>query len=330
MSLLLKHWFLAALAADVLLALLEPRLGASGGLLRSELWVWLATPAIFLISGLLLPSTALRQAMTHWRLHLFVQGFSLGFCTLLFGATAAAARACGLPPAICLGIAVLGCLPTTITSGVAFTRAAGGDEAAALVSAALGNLGGLAVTPALLLALGRGGTPAPVGAIVLSLLWQMVLPVVVGQVLQLALREWAQRWKKPLGNSSSVLMLLLIWAAFSTTAQRGFGVSADAVVLAIVLCVLLHAIAIACALSASGWRWLALERPTRTAATICATQKTAAMGIPLLALCYAGDPGLGLITLPLLVYHPLQLVVAASMAPWWRRWSSATPTAAAA
>jgi sodium/bile acid cotransporter 7 len=49
------------------------------------------------------------------------------------------------------------------------------------------------------------------------------------------------------------------------------------------------------------------------------------MGIPLLALCYAGDPGLGLITLPLLVYHPLQLVVAASLAPWWRRWSATPP-----
>jgi sodium/bile acid cotransporter 7 len=325
-----KHWFLAGMAVALAVALSQPSWGAPGGAVHSQTWVWLATPAIFLISGLLLPTSALANAARSWRLHVFVQGFSLAFCPLLFGAGAALGWLLGLPPALCLGLAVLGCLPTTITSGVAFTRASGGDEAAALVSAALGNLAGLAVTPALMLVLGRGTSGVALGHIVVALLWQMVAPVVVGQVVQLFVGAWAQRRRVLLGNLNSLLLLAIIWTAFSGASAKGFGASAMAVTLAAVLCAALHAAAIAAAFAASAWRWIGLERPTRVAATICATQKTAAMGVPLLTLCFAKDPRLALLTLPLLVYHPLQLVVAGAMASWWRRWSGSEEAAAAA
>jgi sodium/bile acid cotransporter 7 len=50
------------------------------------------------------------------------------------------------------------------------------------------------------------------------------------------------------------------------------------------------------------------------AAEFCAVQKTLASGVPLAGVIFAGDPRTGLILLPLLIYHPLQLTVHGAMA----------------
>jgi len=45
------------------------------------------------------------------------------------------------------------------------------------------------------------------------------------------------------------------------------------------------------------------------------THKTVAMGIPMITAIYEGNPNLGLYTLPLLVWHPTQLVIGSALAP---------------
>jgi solute carrier family 10 (sodium/bile acid cotransporter), member 7 len=82
-----------------------------------------------------------------------------------------------------------------------------------------------------------------------------------------------------------------------------------------------HGVFLAAAFYASGWRVFAMTRSERVAATICATQKTAALGLPMLAIIFAGDPALPILTLPLLMNHILQLVVASLLAPAWRSWA---------
>ena len=63
-----------------------------------------------------------------------------------------------LPPALCDGLTVLACLPTTVNMCVVLTASAGGNVAAALFNAVVGNALGVVATPALLLlALGGGG-----------------------------------------------------------------------------------------------------------------------------------------------------------------------------
>jgi sodium/bile acid cotransporter 7 len=64
------------------------------------------------------------------------------------------------------------------------------------------------------------------------------------------------------------------------------------------------------------------------AATICASQKTMALGVPLVSLLFAGQGDLSLLTLPLVLYHALQLTVSGLLAPGWRRWLE-RPAAAA-
>ena len=50
------------------------------------------------------------------------------------------------------------------------------------------------------------------------------------------------------------------------------------------------------------------------AAVFCASKKSLAAGAPMAALIFGAHPGLGLILLPIMIYHPLQLIVCSIMA----------------
>ena len=45
------------------------------------------------------------------------------------------------------------------------------------------------------------------------------------------------------------------------------------------------------------------------------------MGVPLINAIYEGNPSVGLYTLPLLVWHPTQLVIGSYLAPKLRQWA---------
>jgi len=51
----------------------------------------------------------------------------------------------------------------------------------------------------------------------------------------------------------------------------------------------------------------------------CGSQKTLAAGIPMAQLIFAGHPAMGLILLPIMIYHPLQLILCSGLASRWAR-----------
>jgi solute carrier family 10 (sodium/bile acid cotransporter), member 7 len=329
LRLLRRQWFLLGLAAVLGAAIAAPEIGRSGGPLVPELWQGGLVAAIFLLSGLDLRTSELRRALPQFRLHLFVQGVSLVVCPLLFYGAARGLAVASLPERLLEGFVVLGCLPTTVTSGVAFTRASGGDEAGALFNATLGNLLGIVVSPlTILLATGRHGS-VPASAVVVPLAWQVLVPVAIGQ-------SW--QWLKPrrsgegqlaaggrpwFGRASMVLLLALVYLVFCNSLARGFDVGAHHVAAAVVIASALHGALFAIAFRLSMldiWRFSPSQQ---TAAVIGSTQKTAALGLPLLAILYRDEPSIGIVALPLLVYHPLQLLVAGAATGAWRRYNGA-------
>jgi sodium/bile acid cotransporter 7 len=57
----------------------------------------------------------------------------------------------------------------------------------------------------------------------------------------------------------------------------------------------------------------------RIAVLFCGSKKSLAAGVPMAQIIFGGDPRLGLILLPLLIYHPLQLVICGGLASRWAR-----------
>jgi|GEM_PF-1794106 sodium/bile acid cotransporter 7 len=318
-----QFWFVLCLGLAVLLAARAPSVGSPHGLLHASSWSWLIVPTMFTFSGLLLRTHEIRAAAADWRLHVLTQGYNLLVLPLLFWGAAILLAQAHLDASLCCGLIVLGALSTTTTTGVAFTREAGGDEAGALFNATLGSLLGVVATPLFILAAtGRSGQ-LPVLEVMGKLVVQVVVPIIAGQLIQLVIPKALSRARKALSLAGMLLLLLLVYLVFCASLEGGLGASAGQITLIAVLVVVLHAVAIAGAVQASSWPVWRLSRTRRTAAVICSTQKTAALGLPLLLVVFGGDPALGLIALPLLIYHPLQLLAASIMVPWWKRWNGA-------
>jgi sodium/bile acid cotransporter 7 len=200
------------------------------------------------------------------------------------------------------------------------TGLAGGNTVGAIFNAALSNVLGVFATPIWVAWLmEKGGQSQPMGQVLRDIVLLLLLPLGVGQLLRLGVAAWADRWKKALGNACSGLILFLVFAAFCNSVQQGlWKAHPPGLFVGTALCVgalLLLAITLVGGLARLG----KLDRPDRIAATFCAPQKTIASGIPLAKAIFGTHPGLGLILLPILLYHPLQLLVCGVMADRFAR-----------
>jgi sodium/bile acid cotransporter 7 len=316
-----KHGFLLALAGAALAAALRPEWGSSTGFLHADRWNVYIVTALFFISGLTLRTADVPAAVADWRLHVFTQGFNLVFLPALFWAAAKALSAAGVDAALCTGLIVLGALSTTTASGVVLTRAAGGDEIGALFNAVLGSLLGVAVSPALILLMTGHYGSGLLEPIMKPLALQVMVPLAAGQAFQYLAGKTVTRMRPCLGPIGQGLLALLVWTVLCGAFARGRGAPAGEMAAAAATVGILHVTALGAAFFSSGWRPWRLTRPRRTAGIICGTQKSAALGVPLLYILFKGKPALGIILLPLLIYHPLQIAVASFLTPRFHRWN---------
>lgn len=318
-----RNWFVYAIPLALAASWASPELMCDGGTFASQIWWRWLIVAIFLASGLGLPLRELSAAAGRWRLHLAIQACSLIAIPLVAWASLPVlARLLG--PDLATGCLLLACQPTTIAGCIALTRAAGGDVAAALFNAAAGNLLGVAATPAMALLLTGISLHVSFASVLLKLGELVLLPLLVGQLLRRGIGEERANRLTPWTARLSMLCLLgICWHAFSDGFHRGLPQLPSGALAWLVLAVLGgHIVAMAVAWWLGGRAWMRLDPRGRVALTIVATQKTIALGVPMLSVMFAGDPRLALFTLPLLLWHPIQMLVASVLAPRFAAWVS--------
>lgn len=301
-------WFLLGMAAAVALAWIFPGPGAKGGSLHPELVNKLGVSLIFFLHGLSLSFQALAAGTRKWRLHLLVQASTFLLFPLLGGALL---LACGpaLSAELRTGLFFLCALPSTVSSSVALTAAARGNVAAAVFNATLSSLLGVVLTPLWLsVVLGTAGHPLPLGAVVLDLCLWLVLPLGVGQAFRPLLGAWAARHKARISVADRLTILLLVYTSFCDSVQGGVW-SRGAGLLALATCVCVVLLAVALALTWGAGKLFGFDRADRIAALFCGSKKTLASGVPMARLIFGSQPSLAVVLLPIMIYHPLQLVV---------------------
>ena len=311
-----QNWFLVGLVGVVGLAWLFPGPGASGGALHSAQVTRLGVVLIFFFQGLTLSLTVLKQGVMQWRLHLLVQLFIFLVIPLLtLGMITAAGPL--LSPELKLGFIFLAVLPTTIATCVAYTAMTGGNVAGAVFNSTLANISGIFITP-LWISLWRqvGGSATPLNKLFLDISLMLLAPLIVGQLLRPLAGRWAERRKKRLSILTSLILLFIVYAAFCNSWKQNVWSSqgTGTVVVAAAGAGALFFLAVGLALAAI--RMLGFDHANAMAGLFCATQKTLAAGAPMANLIFAGHPGLGLILLPIMLYHPLQLLAGGVFINW--------------
>ncbi len=280
---------------------------------------------MFLGIGFTLPSEAIRSGFSNWRLHVFLQGFIF---LLIPGYMLLATSILPFSPEMRIGLLALSVLPTTVSTAIVFTQSAGGNVIGTMFNSALSNIAGVFVSPLLLsLLLRQAGTIMPMSVlagIIGSLLWKMILPMLIGQILHLRFKKQAKTAKKPIGKISNVLILLIVLLSVAKSAGNPEIIARAGQSLPVAL-FLAASFYILLALATAGSSLAGFNDSDKISIAYAAPQKTLAMGVPLLSAYFSSDPDLlGLALLPVLFYHPWQILNAGviRMLPFSRRVSA--------
>ncbi|BCR04609.1 transporter [Desulfuromonas versatilis] len=310
-------WFLLGMVLAVFLAWLFPDPGAKGGSLHPEIVTKVGVALIFFLHGLALPFESLKAGTLRWPLHLVVQGTTYLFFPLL-GLGLLWLVGDRLPGDLQLGFFYLCALPSTVSSSVALTAAARGNVPVAVFNATLSSLLGVFLTPLWIgMMLKSGGQALPLGKVILDLIIWLILPLVVGQLCRPWLGGWAKQRKKFIHKVDRGTILLLVYTSFCDSMKWGVWSKHGTGALLATLAGTLVIFWVVFFFSSKVCDALGLPRADRTAAVFCGSKKTLASGVPMAQLIFGAHPGLSLILLPIMIYHPLQLVICGWLAGRW-------------
>ena len=305
----------------LLLAYWFPAHGVSGGTLRTEVTTPLAVIVIFFLQGLNLSGVALKRGFSSWKVQLFAHSF--GFLLLPLFVWSCVVRG-WVSPELAPGLLFLSILPTTISTSVVYSDASGGDAAASTFCAAFSNLLGIFVVPVLssllifprleenLLGHDSGGAVFYTHFLE-RLLWLIAVPMLAGLLARRYLAPWVENRTAGLRNASFCCVLFIAYAGFCKGFGEGDGCLADGFLLE--SCLWVGAFLLFANLSATFLlRFSRFSWPQVITAFFAATQKSLAVGLPMGYLLFGQEnPQLFAILLPLVLFHPLQLLLGATL-----------------
>ena len=311
-------WFLLALLGVVALAYFAPGLGSKASPVPWHAISTVGVALVFFFYGLKLSFAKLRDGMRNWRLHTLVQLSTFG----LFPALALLARPFfgAEGDALWQSIFFLCALPSTVSTSVVMVSIAGGNLPAAIFNASISSLLGIVLTPllcSLFLHTGTGGSQ--LWSLGVQLLWQVVLPVGAGVLLNSRFHALADRHKAGLRIFDQITILLIVFTAFCESFAEGIFSRyrpADIAKLGTGMVGLyLVVFGIIWGLS----RALKFPRADQVVAVFCGSKKSLVHGSVMASLLFPASAATGLILLPLMLYHALQIVLASSMAQYLGR-----------
>lgn len=319
-----KNGFVLALLGAILLAYAAPQIGARGGAIRADVISKAGVMVIFLLQGLSLKTRELAGGLRQLRIHAFIQLWIFVLSAFVLVLTALLLRALSMD-SLADGFFYLALIPTTISSAVAFTSTAGGNVPVAIFNTTLSNVIGVFWVPTgCLLLFAVGGTfPAE---LMLPMLWKVaqliLIPMLVGQLIRPIVfnKDWFKAVSQNFKLVNHGIIIFIVYAAFcqSFTSNAWDGISPVSIAI-----LLACTVAAATAIHAGAWfsgRWVAADHADRITVLFCGSQKTLAAGAPMAVAIFSqsdqlAQVNLGLLLLPLLCYHPLQLLLAALVLP---------------
>jgi len=315
--------FLILIVVVILLALAYPPIGAIY-LAPQITATWIAVMIIFLLAGLGLKTEEFKNALKQCKFNSFVLIYNLGVeSSFVYGVSRGLLKYNIINKDLANGMVITACLPMTINMCVVLTQASGGDVAASICNTAIGNMVGVFLSPVLIL--GYLGVTGDVNilTVFIKLASRVLFPIVVGQVLKCyskAVVEFAKTYKPYFKRIQMYSLVFIVYTVFCKTFisdENTIPVKDVFIMIAFIFICLSILMVVA-------WYLLRLlfskEVKLRVTGLYTCTHKTVAMGVPMINAIYEGDPALGMYTLPLLIWHPMQLVIGSLLSPRLQAW----------
>ena len=259
---------------------------------------------VFFFYGVKLRPSALRSGLRNGKLHLVIQAFTF----LVFPVAVLLLQPLFVSREIWLGLFFLAALPSTVSTSVVMVSMAGGNLPAAIFNASISGLIGIFVTPlwmSLFLQHG-GGDMSPVYS---GLLFEILVPVTAGLLLQRWLGQTVQKFRSWFTRFDQAVILVVIYKSFVHSFESGiFGGIRPVQLLmlgfwAIFLFVCIYGLIFFTV------RRMGFSREDRITALFCGTKKSLVHGTVFSKVLWGGSSATGIILLPLMIFHALQILV---------------------
>jgi len=321
------YWPLAAAVAMAVVGYLLPQ-----GAVAYKVAMPCLIGTLFLVLGLCLDRSAWLGGVKALHVHTLMQGYSLVAQPVVYFY---AAHQTGLDmtsglltTTLATGCVVMMAMPTTAATSLVFVQNANADAAVAALNMPLGQVLGAFTAPLLCSILLSSGHLADsnFGQVMWKNTYQILLPMAGGILLQVLLDSWRpgfRHWLRPklkvinIGTLC-VLFYFIFCKAFSDTESASvltgpmlLKLLAYVSMVHLIVLLLGWLIAVACR----------LEPARRIAFVLVATQKTEGLAIAVLtslAASLPGRPDVAVLSLPVILYHSIQMVVASLLVPFLR------------
>ena len=308
--------FMILLISAVVLAWLWPAFGAGEGAFSFSALANYGISVIFFFYGLRLSREKLRTGLGNWRLHILIHLVTF----VLFPALILLVRPLFSGEdnvLLWLGIFYLAALPSTVSSSVVMVSIAGGNIPAAIFNASISSLIGVFITPlwmSLILSSAAGIDATNLWAIIGKLALQVLLPVVLGMALNRRWGVFAEKHKRTLRMFDQSIILLIVYTSFCASFAHhvfdGFSwvrIITCATGMILLFFVVFGIVGMIC-------RCLKMNRGDTITAQFCGSKKSLVHGTAMSKVIFAGYSGIGVILLPVMLYHALQLMVVSAIA----------------
>jgi solute carrier family 10 (sodium/bile acid cotransporter), member 7 len=280
-----------------------------------------AITSLFFLQGARLSRASVVHGMTHWRLHAAIGATTFVLFPSL-GMALVGLLPHLLPRALWLGVLFVCVLPSTVQSSIALTSIARGNVAAAICAATVSNVAGIIVAPLMFGVVanlhGHGIDLKAVGSVAL----QLLLPFAAGHLLRPWIGGWAKYNRRLLSITDRSSILIVVYTAFSAAVTRGIWQQIPPTMLVELAFILAFLLATALLIVVFASRAFGFVSADEAALVFCGSQKSIVSGVPIATALVSGAT-IGPILLPIMLYHPMQLIVCTWIARFFGRRSQA-------
>ncbi len=284
----------------------------------AELITQLAITIPFFFYGVRIQREQLIKGLLHWRLQLTIFGFTfLLFPLFMLGMQPVLEPL--VTPLFFAGFLYVACLPSTVQGCVVYTSIAGGNVPAAICSAPTSSILSIVLSPLLVSILFEtSGMGAGVGLDAIKKVALLVLlPFIIGQLVQPWLREWSLRHKPILGWADQTPVWLVVYTAFAEASVSGFWSEFNNMMITRLVLGCIVTVSLMQSLAYFVAKRLGFNLADRITIVFCGPKKSLAVGAPMM-LAIFGSLDKSLI-LPLLLYHQVQTIFCALLARHWSK-----------
>lgn len=301
--------FLIALIVIIILAYLWPDPGVKEGLFSISNLANYGISAIFFFYGLKLSPEKFRTGLSNWKLHFTIHSatFLLFPLVVLFFHRFFQEESVEL---LWMGTFFLAALPSTVSSSVVMVSIARGNLPAAIFNASVSSLIGVFITP-LWMGLFSSSTMGDYNLweVIGKLMLQVLFPVMMGIGLYSRLGATAEKYKKQLKYFDQFIILMIVYTSFSESfAKKMFSTFSfvDIVTLGLLMITLFFLMYFLILFSS---RVLKFNREDKITALFCGSKKSLVQGTVMSKVLFPLSTNLGVILLPIMLYHALQLIL---------------------